>query len=287
MTAGGRSLATPPAMPAFPAMERDPTPQIDLDLPPPASPATEHPVESVSERFEEQLSRPNAMQLIVEVAHDMRSPLGSILFLAERLRAMQSGPLNAIQERQIGLIYSAAFGLSTLAGDVIELARGGEGLLHQEPIPFSVANLMESVGAIVQPIAEEKGLAVRLVPPPADARVGQPAVLNRVLLNLTTNALKFTAEGGVEVAATQRSRTRLEFSVHDTGRGIPEQVMETLFDAFRRRPKPGEYTFSSAGLGLAICQKLVASLGAELAVDTSDKGTRFHFEVDLPIAPRL
>ena len=175
------------------------------------------------------------MQLIVEVAHDMRSPLGSILFLAERLRAMQSGPLNAIQERQIGLIYSAAFGLSTLAGDVIELARGGEGLLHQEPIPFSVANLMESVGAIVQPIAEEKGLAVRLVPPPADARIGQPAVLNRVLLNLTTNALKFTAEGGVEVAATQRSRTRLEFSVQDTGRGIPEQVMATLV---RRLPPP-------------------------------------------------
>ncbi len=249
--------------------------------------ASSTPGPDVAEQFADHLAGRDAMQLIVEVAHDMRSPLGSILFLAERLRAMQSGPLNAIQERQIGLIYSAAFGLSTLAGDVIELARGGEGLLHQEPIPFSVANLMESVGAIVQPIAEEKGLAVRLVPPPADARIGQPAVLNRVLLNLTTNALKFTAEGGVEVAATQRSRTRLEFSVHDTGRGIPAQVMETLFDAFRRRPKPGEYTFSSAGLGLAICQKLVASLGAELAVDTSDKGTRFHFEVDLPIAPRL
>jgi len=249
--------------------------------------ASSTPGPDVAAQFADHLAGRDAMQLIVEVAHDMRSPLGSILFLAERLRAMQSGPLNAIQERQIGLIYSAAFGLSTLAGDVIELARGGEGLLHQEPIPFSVANLMESVGAIVQPIAEEKGLAVRLVPPPADARIGQPAVLNRVLLNLTTNALKFTAEGAVEVAATQRSRTRPEFSVQDTGRGIPEQVMETLFDAFRRRPKPGEYTFSSAGLGLAICQQLVASLGAELAVDTSDKGTRFHFEVDLPIAPRL
>jgi signal transduction histidine kinase len=249
--------------------------------------ASSTPGPDVAEQFADHLAGRDAMQLIVEVAHDMRSPLGSILFLAERLRAMQSGPLNAIQERQIGLIYSAAFGLSTLAGDVIELARGGEGLLHQEPIPFSVTNLLEAVGAIVQPIAEEKGLAVRLVPPPADARIGQPAVLNRVLLNLTTNALKFTAEGAVEVAATQRSRTRLEFSVQDTGRGIPEPVMETLFDAFRRRPKPGEYTFSSAGLGLAICQKLVASLGAELAVDTSEKGTRFHFEVDLPIAPRL
>jgi signal transduction histidine kinase len=241
----------------------------------------------VADQFAAHLAGRDAMQLIVEVAHDMRSPLGSILFLAERLRSMQSGPLTAMQERQIGLIYSAAFGLSTLAGDVIELARAGEGLLHQQPIPFSVADLMGSVAGIVQPIAEEKGLVVTLIPPPSDARIGQPAVLNRVLLNLTTNALKFTVKGGVEVAATQRSRTRLEFSVHDTGRGIPPSVMDTLFDAFRRRPKPGEYTFSSAGLGLAICQKLVASLGGDLAVDTSDAGTRFHFELDLPIASRM
>lgn len=227
------------------------------------------------------------MQLLIEVAHDMRSPLGSILFLAERLRSMQSGPLMPVQERQIGLIYSAAFGLSALAGDVIELARGGEGLAHQQPIPFSVADLMQSVGAIVLPIAEEKGLAVRLVPPPADARIGQPTALNRVLLNLTTNALKFTSQGSVEVTATPRSRTRLEFAVQDTGRGIPAEVMETLFEAFRRRPKADEYTFSSAGLGLAICRQLVASMGGDLAVDTSDNGTRFHFELDLPLAPRM
>jgi len=241
----------------------------------------------VAEQFAAHLAGRDAMQLLVEVAHDMRSPLGSILLLAERLRSMQSGPLTPMQERQIGLIYSAAFGLSTLAGDVIELARAGEGLLHQQLIPFSLADLMGSVAGIVQPIAEEKGLAVTFVPPPADARIGQPAVLSRVLLNLTTNALKFTVAGGVEVAATQRSRTRVEFSVQDTGRGIPASVMETLFDAFRRRPKPGEYTFSSAGLGLAICQKLVAALGADLAVDTSDAGTRFHFELDLPLAPRI
>jgi signal transduction histidine kinase len=253
----------------------------------PPSPSESPETDDVAARFAAHLTGHDAMQLIIEVAHDMRSPLGSILFLAERLRSMQSGPLTPVQERQIGLIYSAAFGLSALAGDVIELARGGEGLVHQRPIPFSIADLMQSVAAIVQPIAEEKGLTVRLVPPPADARVGQPAALNRVLLNLTTNALKFTAEGGVELAAIQRSRTRLEFSVSDTGRGIPHEVMETLFDAFRRRLKAGDYTFSSAGLGLAICRQLVASMGGDLSVDTSDKGTRFHFEIELPLAPRM
>ena len=63
--------------------------------------------------------------------------------------------------------------------------------------------------------------------------------------------------------------------------------METLFDAFRRRARPGEYTFSSAGLGLAISQQLVTWMGGDLAVDTSDRGTRFHFELDLPIASRM
>lgn len=242
-----------------------------------------------AQRFASRLAQPDALPLIVEVAHDMRSPLASILFLAERLRSTQSGPLSAIQDRQLGLIYSAAFGLSALAGDVIELARGGDWLVDQHPIPFSVADILQSVGAIVQPIAEEKGLTVRLVPPDADARFGYPAALNRVLLNLTTNALKFTAEGSVEVSARQRSRTKIEFSVQDTGRGIPPQVMATLFDAFRRRQKPGDYTFSSAGLGLAICRKLVAAMHGELDVETGPDGagTRFHFELDLPLASKL
>jgi signal transduction histidine kinase len=239
-----------------------------------------------AQRFANRLSGADALPLVVEVAHDMRSPLASILFLAERLRSSQSGPLTTLQDRQLGLIYSAAFGLSALAGDVIELARG-DWLVDQQAIPFSVADILQSVGAIVQPIAEEKGLAIRLVPPDADARIGFPAALNRVLLNLTTNALKFTADGSVEVTARSRSRTRLEFAVQDTGRGIPPAVMATLFDAFRRRQRPGDYTFSSAGLGLAICRKLVALMHGELGVETSESGTRFFFELDLPLASKL
>ena len=102
---------------------------------------------------------------------------------------------------------------------------------------------------IVQPIAEEKSLTVRLTPPEADFRIGHPVALSRVLLNLTTNALKFTAEGFVEVIARQTRPRRVEFSVRDTGRGIPPQSMATLFEPFRRRQKPGEYAFSGSGLG--------------------------------------
>lgn len=236
-----------------------------------------------AQRFTNRLSGTDGTQLVIEVAHDMRSPLGSILFLAERLRTGQSGAVSPIQERQLGLIYSAAFGLSSLASDVIELARGGDRLVDHDPIPFSVSELLQAVRDILQPVAEEKGLALRLTPPETDSRIGYPAALNRVLLNLTTNALKFTAAGSVDVVCRQLSRTAIEFSVRDTGRGIPGPVLDTLFDAFRRRQRPGDYTFSSAGLGLSICQKLVRAMGGDMKVETEvERGTRFYFQLDLP-----
>jgi signal transduction histidine kinase len=238
-----------------------------------------------SQHFTDRLSAPDGLELVVEVAHDLRSPLTSILFLAETLQRGRSGPVNPVQERQLGLIYSAAFGLSSVASDVIELARGGDRLVDLDPIPFSVTDILESVRDIVQPIAEEKNLTVRVTSPEADFRIGHPVALSRVLLNLTTNALKFTAEGVVEVTAVARNPRCIEFSVRDTGRGIPPQSMATLFEPFRRRQKPGEYTFSGSGLGLSICRKLVEAMGSVMQVETAPGyGTRFYFVLDLPPA---
>jgi signal transduction histidine kinase len=238
-----------------------------------------------SQHFNDRLSAPDGLELVVEVAHDLRSPLTSILFLAETLQRGRSGPVTPVQERQLGLIYSAAFGLSSVASDVIELARGGDRLVDLDPIPFSVTDILESVRDIVQPIAEEKNLTVQVTSPDADFRIGHPVALSRVLLNLTTNALKFTAEGSVELTAVVRNSRCIEFSVRDTGRGIPPQSMATLFEPFRRRQKPGEYTFSGSGLGLSICRKLVEAMGSVLQVETaSGYGTRFYFTLDLPLA---
>ena len=238
-----------------------------------------------SQHFADRLSGPDGLELVVEVAHDLRSPLTSILFLAETLQRARSGPVNPVQERQLGLIYSAAFGLSSVASDVIELARGGDRLVDLDPIPFSVTDILESVRDIVQPIAEEKSLSVRLSTPEADFRIGHPVALSRVLLNLTTNALKFTAEGFVEVTARETGARAVEFSVRDTGRGIPPQSMATLYEPFRRRQKPGEYAFSGSGLGLSICRKLVEAMASTLEVETAPGyGTRFHFLLDLPLA---
>jgi signal transduction histidine kinase len=250
-------------------------------------------IERIAQRLEpdwaqhlaDRLSGPDGLELVVEVAHDLRSPLTSILFLAETLQRGRSGPVNEVQERQLGLVYSAAFGLSAMASDVIELARGGDRLVDLDPIPFSVLDILESVRDIVQPIAEEKSLEVRLTAPVQDFRVGHPVALSRVLLNLTTNALKFTSEGVVEVLGREAGASGVEFSVRDTGRGIPPQSMATLYEPFRRRQREGEYAFSGSGLGLSICRKLVEAMGSRLEVETApDAGTRFHFVLDLPRA---
>lgn len=227
-----------------------------------------------------------APALVAELAHDLRSPLTSILTLAEALRRGQSGEVNEIQRRQLGLIYSAALGLSGVASDLIELAHGGDRLAERDPSPFSVTETLESVRDIVQPMAEEKGLEVRLVPPAGDRRLGYALALSRVLLNLTTNALKFTEEGFVEVLARARGPRRVAFSVRDTGKGIPRDAMETLYQPFRRCRGPANgYCFSGTGLGLAISRRLVEAMESELRVETrAGWGTRFCFELDLPPA---
>lgn len=239
-----------------------------------------------SEQFASRLGSADGFDLVVELAHDLRSPLTSILFLAETLQRGRSGPLTQVQERQLGLIYSAAFGLSSVASDVIELARGGDRLVDLDPIPFSVADIFESVRDIVLPIAEEKGLSVVVEAIDTDFRVGHPVALSRVLLNLTTNALKFTNEGQVEVRCSAGPGDQLEFSVRDTGRGISQSALATLFEPFRRRQREGEYGFSGSGLGLSICRKLVEAMGATLELETApNAGTRFYFTLELPRTP--
>lgn len=238
-----------------------------------------------TKRFAERLAGAGGLELVVEVAHDFRSPLTSILFLAETLKQGRSGPVTPLQERQLGLMYSAAFGLSGVASDVVELARGGDRLVELEPTPFSIADIFESVRDITEPIAVEKGLDIRLEPPETGLRVGHPVALSRVLLNLSTNALKFTDEGVVEVGGRCLDDAAIEFWVQDSGRGIPPGAMVSLYEPFRRRQRAGEYAFSGSGLGLSICRKLVEAMGGELKVDTEEgKGTRFGFVVELPAA---
>ncbi|HLZ44679.1 MAG TPA: HAMP domain-containing sensor histidine kinase [Gemmatimonadales bacterium] len=228
------------------------------------------------------------IKLLVEVAHDMHSPLASVLFLAETLQRGESGPVNELQRRQLGLICTAAFALSSVGKDIIDLERS-DLLLEPKPVPFSVTSVLEAVRDIVRPIAEVKQLTVRVEPPQVDERLGHPVALRRVLLNLTTNALKFTERGFVEITAHEERPGWVEFGVRDSGRGIDPAVMPTLFDPVRRAPAGerdacGRKLFSNTGLGLTICRKLAEAMGSVLRVETHlGRGTRFFFELELPI----
>lgn len=229
----------------------------------------------------------DAAGLLIEIAHDMRSPLAAILFLLDMLRSERCGAVTPLQQQQLRLIYGASLGMMQMACDMIDSVRGAERLVGERPSEFSIRETLESVRDIVQPMAEEKGLDLNLVVPSNDIRVGVPAALNRILLNLTSNAIKFSSAGIVTLAATQVSPTVVDFSVQDSGREIPPEVLEQLFRPFRRSDVRRTRTFSSAGLGLSICHKLVLALGSELRVTTSpNRGTRFHFLIDLPIAGR-
>ncbi len=230
------------------------------------------------------LSGPNGLDLVVEMAHDLRSPLTSILFLADALQRGQSGPVNEAQRRALGLMYSAALSLCGAASDILELARGGNRLVNHQPQPFSLSEALVSVRDMVLPIAEEKHLDVRLVHPVPERRIGHPRALSRVLLNLATNAVKFTDSGFVEIAARPLTPTRLELSVRDTGCGLDTKAVRALYQPFPKVPTDQRRIFSNSGLGLAICRKLVKAMGAELQVETGPRGTRFFFALELPPA---
>jgi signal transduction histidine kinase len=233
--------------------------------------------------FARHLASPDGANAVVEIAHDMRSPLTSILFLVDTLRRGRSGPVSPVQERQLGLIYGAALGLNTLASDVIDAVRGGHRLVDGRPVPFSLAELILGICDTVRPVSEEKGLPLVHVLSATDGRSGYPAAIGRVLLNLVTNALKYTRDGSVEIGCRDVTEDRVTFWVQDTGEGIPPHVMDMLFDGFR--PSASGMRFSNAGLGLAMCKNFLEAMESRLEVQsTAHTGTRFSFELTLPRA---
>lgn len=234
--------------------------------------------DELSADFSDRLTDPDAFELVTELAHDIRSPLNSILFLSEVLRSGRSGPVSEHQRTQLGLIYSASLGMISVVSNIMELATDRQGPDDEQPSPFSIARVFDSVDQMVRPMAEEKGLVLEFVVPAADHWVGYPGKIGRVILNLTTNALKFTEEGRVSVEARRIGKERVLFSVNDTGRGISQDEMETLFQPFRKAPGRSGHFFSGSGLGLSIARRLVHAMDSSLGVETQPgRGTRFDF----------
>jgi signal transduction histidine kinase len=232
-------------------------------------------------KFISRLTGADCADAVVAIAHDIRSPLCSILLLVDALRRAEKASSNSIRDRQLGLIYGAAFGLSTTVSNLIGAARG-EDLVQGEPLPFSVSETMHSVSTIVQPMCEEKGIPLGVEFPDQDVRVGHASAIQQALLNLASNALRYTDAGSVAMGCSEVSGDTVEFWVEDTGPGIPDDVLERLCYGFP--PEGVKLRFSSAGLGLAIVRTLVEAMGSTLAVDSGSEGTRFSFVLTLPVA---
>jgi len=230
-------------------------------------------------KFISRLTGSDCADAVVAIAHDIRSPLCSILLLVDALRHGERAT-NPVRERQLGLIYGAAFGLSTTVTNLIAAARG-DGLVQGKPTPFSVSETMHSVSDIVLPMCEEKGIPLGMEFPENDARLGHASAIQQVLLNLTSNAIRYTDAGSVAMGCSDVSHDRVEFWVEDTGPGIPDEVLERLCYGFP--PEGVKLRFSSAGLGLAIVRTLVEAMGSTLQVDSGSEGTRFSFVLTLPI----
>jgi len=231
------------------------------------------------------LSGPQAHDILAEVGHDLRSPLTSVLFLSEALRDSPGIRDDPTQVRQLGMIYSGALTMLNVVNNFMELAESREGEVGVEATVFSVQDLLESTRRTVQPMADAKGLALRtrLDLAHADRRRGYPTVLTRILLNLSTNAVKFTREGEVRIEAREWEPGVVEILVEDTGPGIDSAREAAIFSVFEPAQDRHGVRFVGSGLGLVIVRRLLAILDSELVCDsTVGQGTRMSFRVKLP-----
>ena len=213
------------------------------------------------QRFADRLMGPDGLELVVELAHDLRSPLTSILFLGETMKRGRSGPVTPLQERQLGLIYSAAFGLSSVASDVIELARGRRPA--GGPRAASVLGGRHHRIGAGHRAADRRGERARGpagCPATRSSRLGHPVALSRILLNLTTNALKFTDEGYVEVTCTEPADRRWSSRCGTPGGGFRPRRWRCCSSRSAAGRRTATTPFPGSGLGLSICRKLVEAM---------------------------
>jgi signal transduction histidine kinase len=223
----------------------------------------------------------DARALLVSVTHDLRSPLGAMLLLIERLRSGHAGPLSAQQDRLLAIVHGAAVAMGAVATDALDLARGGHTLCSEPDTVFSPADLLATVRALAAPLAEERTIRVRISTPPLGRRIGNAGLLQRVLFNLVTNALKYTEQGAVTVTIDPLGSRQLLVSVIDTGSGLPEPLARCF-----ARPGGLQATDIATGsVGLALCATLLQAVDSRLEYQrTEHGGSHFQFVMTLPPA---
>ncbi|MEU6776794.1 HAMP domain-containing protein [Streptomyces sp. NPDC046759] len=235
-------------------------------------------------------------EFLANMSHELRTPLNSLLILAQLLAQNPSRNLTPKQVEYAGIIHSAGSDLLQLINDILDLSKVEAGKMDVTPERVALRQLIDYVEATFRPMTSQKSLEFTVstaAGAPADL-LTDDSRLRQILRNLLSNAVKFTEQGGVELRVEPaaddevpqevvRGGAVVAFRVTDTGIGIPEQQLETIFGAFQQADGTTSRKYGGTGLGLSITREIARLLGGAVTVD-STPGKGSTFTLFLPVA---
>jgi len=225
-------------------------------------------------------------QFLANVSHELRTPLNAILGYAAMTLQGVSGELLAPQRRNLSRIDANARHLLTLINEILDITRIEAGRMPIQITAFQLPDLLREVTAELEPIIVKSGLQVTSkVPADLPPLKSDRQKVKQIVVNLLSNALKFTQNGSITLRAQPASRNAVAIEVVDTGIGIPKADFQKIFEDFRQVDSTPRRAYGGTGLGLSICRRLAAMLRGTLKVD-SKLGKGSTFTLTLPMVLR-
>lgn len=220
-------------------------------------------------------------EFLSNMSHEIRTPMNAAMGM---LYLLQQTSLTDQQKNYLKKAQGATNTLLRVINDILDFSKIEAGKLEMEAIPFSLSTVLGNLTDLVTATIKKESieLLVTTSPDVADNLIGDPLRLGQVLLNLTSNAVKFTEKGkiiiNVEPVTSHENEVELRFSVHDSGIGMAPEQQAKLFNAFTQADTSTTRKYGGTGLGLAISKQLVANMGGTIQVTSEeDKGSTFSF----------